>query len=429
MNYNKNIFYSFRQNKLEYSVFTIIFLLSASPFLSEYISLLAIVLVIFSFIYFNKHEKLDNDIVIIFLAITFLNIANMIVFSFISFQTFLGNYVRFLMPYFGLMLIGYKFPYIFVRVIKLFTIISLIFYIPANIIPGFNELLQNIPKQLTTDPIENNHFIIYTVEFAKPFKTNIPFFRNSGPTGEPGEFVGYLVIAMIFELIINRKLWTKNNKLFAFAILTTFSTTGYIAFFILLSAYYVLFGTLKGRLIIFPLTVLLAFNIYFNFEFMYTKINQQINTITAARDIDDVPRNARLPNLVRNLWDSFEKPIWGKGRNFETRYSNWRNMSKRAFSNNATAFPVQFGWPFFIFYTFLLHAGFKKLLLKYNMNKYYANIIVLIIYTLSLSQGFLLFPLFVSFIYLRNIIPSKKLNEAYSNNTNTQSYTISISTN
>ena len=188
------------------------------------------------------------------------------------------------MPFFAVMLVGQKFPNYFVKVVKFFTIISFVFYIPANLIQGFNELLQTIPRFLGTDPGESNHFIIYQVESATAWGLNIPVLRNSGPTGEPGEFAGYLVLAMIFELILTKRLWTKTNILFFIALLSTFSTAGYMGLFILISAHYLLFRNRTARFILFPLSILLALSVYFSLEFMYQKVDDQLAMITEAKN-------------------------------------------------------------------------------------------------------------------------------------------------
>jgi hypothetical protein len=343
----------------------------------------------------------------ILLALTLLHIANIIIYDFFSFRTVAGNYIRFLMPFFAVMLVGQRFPQYFIQVVKVFTIISFVFYIPANIIPGFNELLQNIPRFLGTDPGESNHFIIYQVESATAWGLNIHVLRNSGPTGEPGEFSGYLVLAMIFELILTKHLWTKNNVLFFIALLTTFSTAGYMGFFILISAHYLLFRNRTARFILFPLSVLLALSVYFSLEFMYQKVDDQMGMVTSAQSIEDVPRTGRIPNLIRNFNDSFDRPVFGKGRSFETRYgSNYKNLKDQSFSNNMAAFPVQFGWPFFLFYSFLMVKGFKALLFRYKMDSSYAYIFILILYAMAIAQGFLMTSVFISLIYLRGVCPS-----------------------
>jgi len=404
----ENIIFAFKYNKSKYFVVTTLFLLSTSVYFSAHVEYLTLAFMLFGGMFISTGKKLSKDFIIIFLALTVLNLANVIIFKFFPFRTVAGNYIRFLMPFFVIMLVGQYFPHYFVHVVKFFTIISFIFYIPANLIPGFNDLLQNIPKLLGTDPLENNHFIIYQVEYGKPWNTNIPIFRNSGPTGEPGEFAGYLMLAIIFEMIIKRKLWTKNNIIFTIALLTTFSTTGYIAFFILLSAYYLLFSSIKSKIILFPLSVILAFNIYFKYEFMYEKVDLQAQTVISAKSINDIPREGRLPNLIRNFRDSFDKPIFGKGRNFKTRYSNYEMMEAKEFSNNVASFPVQFGWPFFLFYSFLIVKGFKIFLYRNKLNTKYAYVLLFTIYTLAIGQGFLLTSVFILLLYFRSLYIGKR---------------------
>jgi len=404
INYNP---FKFKYNKSKYFIVTVVFLLSTSVYFTANVAFLAAAFLLFGVMFFYKKINLTKDFKIILLALTILHLANILIYNFFSFRTVSGNYIRFLMPFFAVMLVGKRFPHYFVQVVKVFTIISFVFYIPANIIPGFNGLLQNIPRFLGTDPGESNHFIIYQVESATALGLNIPVLRNSGPTGEPGEFAGYLILAMIFELVLTKQFWTKNNILFFIALLTTFSTAGYMGFFILISAHYLLFGNKTKRLILFPLSVLLIMGVYYKFEFMYQKVDIQMKMVTSAKSIENIPRTARIPNLVRNTEDSFDNPIFGKGRSFETRYgSNYKNLKAQSISNNIGNFPVQFGWPFFLFYSFLMIMGFKALLFRYKMDSKYAYVFLLIIYTMAIAQGFLMTSVFISLIYLRGVYPS-----------------------
>lgn len=406
MRVNRNNPLKVKYNKINYFIVAVVFLLSTSVYFSSKVGFLAATFLVFGVIFLNRKINFNKDLKTIFLALTILHIANIVIYDFFSFRTVAGNYIRFIMPYFAIMLVGKRFPYYFVQVVKVFVIISFIFYIPANFIPGFNGFLQNIPLFLGTDPVESNHFIIYQIESSTAWGLEIPILRNSGPTGEPGEFAGYLVLAMIFELILTRRFWTKNNTLFAIALLSTFSTAGYMGFFILISAHYLFFKNKRGKLILFPISVLLALVAYSNLEFMYQKVDDQVAMITDAQNMKDVPRDGRLPNLIRNLDDSFDNPIFGKGRSFATRYgTNYLSMKEDAFSNNIGAFPVQFGWPFFLFYSYLLIRGFKALLIRYEMNSSFAYIFLIIIYAMAISQGFLITSVFISLIYLRGVYP------------------------
>ncbi|MBN2214923.1 MAG: hypothetical protein JW723_11815 [Bacteroidales bacterium] len=400
----RRISIGFWKNRKEYLLTYLLFALSSSPFLASNVIYLVISLLIGILLFFATGKRVNIVILYLFIFISILTIANIILFKFFSFRTTTGNFVRFLMPYFVLSIIGPYYPKYYVNVIKTFLIISFIFYIPANIVPGFNEMLQIIPKTLGTDPKENYHFIIYTIEYATPFKSNLPIYRNSGPTGEPGEFAGFIILAIIFELLQKRTFWTKSNAFLTIGLLTTFSTAGYIAFFILFSAYFLMFGKIFNRFVLFPLSLLVAYNIYFNFAFMTEKVDQQLTMITEATSLEEIPRDARLPNLLQNLMDSFESPLFGMGRNFATRYPNIDPENLDAFSNTLFDFPSDFGWPFFIFYLYLMFKSFQYLLMLNKQNKKFAYIIILVILTLATSQGFLMTSVFISLIYIKPVL-------------------------
>ena len=62
-------------------------------------------------------------------------------------------------------------------------------------------------------------------------------YRNPGPFHEPGAYAIFLILAIISEIFINKKLITKINIILIIALITTFSTAGFLALFVLVGFY------------------------------------------------------------------------------------------------------------------------------------------------------------------------------------------------
>jgi hypothetical protein len=120
-----------------------------------------------------------------------------------------------------------------IRVTIHLTIISFAFY--ALQLIGFGETLYNFSSALNLPNgpggKETTNFLIFTYARIHPY-------RNCGFFWEPGVFACFLIVVFISNLFVNGFTFDRNNKILLIALLTTASTTGYLALFVIFFLWY-----------------------------------------------------------------------------------------------------------------------------------------------------------------------------------------------
>ena len=145
--------------------------------------------------------------------------------------------------------------------------------------------------------------------------------RNSGPFWEPGAFGGYITIGLAFEMILFRKFSIRVLVLLV-ALMTTFSTAGYMATAVFFLLYFLFLETdKKKKLLIFPALLVGSFFLIADVEFLASKITGQIEGFKEAQTYkmqsDD---DTRLGSTLLDLSDFHRSPLFGTGPSDETRY-------------------------------------------------------------------------------------------------------------
>jgi len=403
-------FLSFKNNKFRYIWTFLLTFLSSSVILSSNRFLLTVGLLVSMFLFFEKKKVIDKEFIWIIITILLITLSQYFQFSFISLNTTLGTLVRFCFPYFVIRIIGIFFPIYYINIIYFFSIISFIFYIPSLLIPNFINFIDSIPSFIgTSDFGQGTNFFIYTVEKS----TRMGIIRNSGPFWEPGQFSCYLTIALMFNLILKRKIKDKKNLVFILAILFTFSTSGYIALFLLLTFYFITISKRKKTaLFLVPILVIGSWYLYFELDFMGNKINNELQAIESGEIYA-----GRIGSAERDIKDIMKYPLFGRGRNVETRFDNYDESEIREFhrTNGITDFAVKYGIIFWIIYFYLMLKSFRVFAIINAFDKYFSYFLLIIVFTIGFSQTIFQHSLFISLIYLhvlykpKNVINDKSL--------------------
>jgi hypothetical protein len=233
--------------------------------------------------------------------------------------------------------------------------------------------------------------------------------RNCGIFWEPGAFAGYIVLAILMlaatrDSLTWRQHWTGLGIL-SFALASTTSTTGYIAYPI---AFLMNFNWRSGnRLqhlqsairtwVIVPLIVLGSWYSYNNFAFLEAKIRSQIKAVERREYLWEINR---FGTFIFDWEYISRRPFTGWGIHKKTRYALHPWITDFRFGNGMTDFIAKFG--FIGFGTFLLgiccgayHIG----------NKSVWYVIGLVASVLILLQGepYLGFPLFLGLMFLPHV--------------------------
>jgi hypothetical protein len=408
------------KNNFKYS-FSDLFIVLASIFLSASVVFSANqmwlvfttgVLVVYLFHKDKLRFHKRFGLVILFLIV--ISLLQVIQNSFFSAWTEIGNIIRFTLPYLIVLSVGAAYVPLFVKSMKIITVVNFLFYIPSLLIPGFNNQLTKIPALTGLDQYgQGTNFLIYTVENAKRYGV----LRNSGMFFEPGQFASYLILAIIFRLFLDRGFSLKNNLIFVIALFFTFSTAGYLFFFIVLFFYYFLTLNNKPAIVILLLAIVyLGYNTYIGLDFMGEKIEKQYNRMLYESRYGYGSGSERTVTTYNDFLASIEFPLIGLGRNSATRYGRLDIGRVDRFIESNTSFDIAatYGYPFFFLYFYLMYLSFYKLSIHYKLNRRYAWVFTILIFLMYLSQTLYLHNSFLVLLYL-NIFYKK---ENYENNLN-----------
>jgi hypothetical protein len=225
--------------------------------------------------------------------------------------------------------------------------------------------------------------------------------RNCGFMFEPGAFGSLLAIAIGLNLIHNNfKLKNKRLIILVIALITTQSTTAFLALICVILFYLVNKGLKKGIILI-PVGVIL---IYFLFQlpFMSKKISdlsdnpdKQLNqTIQLGYDSQRTQSLGRFAGLLLNYEDFRKSPVFGIGGHdayTEKAEHHWDVNSVNGLGN----YLVTFGLFGILFLIFNLSKTFSSVTMDSKLKgNYYLVLMVLVI---SFSFMLIETPLFFSF--------------------------------
>jgi len=259
-----------------------------------------------------------------------------------------------------------KFNVYFFKLIYWLSCISLIGYVLINLL--------GIPfPGLETAPTRYSYFFYGT--------SGIHIHQNQGMFWEPGAFAGIitLCLALNFNNLKYYWLYQRFQLLVVIgALLTTFSTTGYLSFFVLLFFY--ILGTKQRNyaMLLLPVIISTAVFVYQDTDFLKNKIETQLNA--AAGQEEGEYSNTRFGSLVFDWHYITKHPIIGNGLSEQTRYADhpWlialaekgENLGN---GNGFSSFLASMGCLFMLSYFILMYKA-----LSFE-GKYYAIVVSIIV--------------------------------------------------
>jgi hypothetical protein len=253
---------------------------------------------------------------ILIIALGFLLLTHMVLFGAYVMPASVGFMLQVLTAFMVMSAIPQFMSY-FVRCMFVVALVSLFFYF-VIMIPGNSDSMR--PLLVYEEPIITQFSIgIHT------FRGYDKELRNSGPFWEPGAYAGYLALALFCMVLMseNKRQSVIVASVLITALLTTLSTMGYAAFFVVIFAYFIQRFRSANILLValgFPLvSVFLGFGAYQVGEqipFLKEKIVEQFD------DADEGKNNAEINRFGNAEYDwSFVKrrPFFGWSANVDTR--------------------------------------------------------------------------------------------------------------
>lgn len=232
-------------------------------------------------------------------------------------------------------------------------------------------------------------------------------FRNLGFGQEPGFFASFIIIGMFFNLVVhNFKIRNSNFIIQTITLITTQSTTGYVAFGVIVLL--IILNGAKSRVVAIAATVILLPTIL-ALPFMTEKITQyqsnsdSINDVIEAGDYVEQQGSAafvpqRMDGFVLEWMNFIHDPLLGYGVKGEnTSYVNTNLSSAISCSNGNIKVFSRFGLIFgLLFFIILFRSGIYLC----SGNKKNGLVFFLMYLTISMSYEISYIPLLLSFWFM-----------------------------
>lgn len=285
---------------------------------------------------------------------------------------------------------------VYIKTAAILVIVSLLFFVLNQFVYFGLELKSSITKSL----------ILHTMILKYPDEL---IARNCGMFWEPGAFSGYLILALVFVALKNRKFqigpYSKEVVIIFIGVLTTMSTTGFLILAILLLLF-AFQNYRRGRIIVIPLIAIMIGLSYFNLDFMKNKINSQFKDAIVMND-DDIS-SSRFGALKMDLQYIKSQPVFGNGLHIKTRFRFHPEIKGDiGHGNGMSNFIASWGIPLFLFWMICL-IRFSYFVSKSKLTAFASLSVILL---LLQGEQFLNYPLFLSFFALpfvyQNILSEK----------------------
>jgi len=310
-----------------------------------------------------------------------------------------GTFIRMFLSFFVVSLTGKNFAKYFTNIVYVFSIISFFFFIPSLLSPSFfNFFVSSVCPHFDPPFADPGGFYIV-------WPTNIIFcfhecvlaeFRNPGPFWEPGLFAVFLNLALVFNFIETKKIWGIKNIVLTLALVSTLSTAGYIAFFVLVFSFYLVNQSLAKKIIFSAILLPGLLTLYFSLDFLSTKVEENI-------DLAGSTTSSRFGSALIDIEDFSKSPFIGWGRGV-MRYGG------RAFSffsedqhrnNSVTDLLATYGIFLFLFYFYNYWKSLRALCQSSGFNAHFSYFALLVILLLGFSQSIFMKPFFYSILFLQ----------------------------
>ena len=329
-----------------------------------------------------RKKEINPKLFLIILVFFIVNIAGMIyannVFSFFTVAKI--SITLIVLPYLLIKIFGAGLWVKVEKIVYILTIISLPLFLINVIFPQyFNELLP-IFRYFTRD-------VFHKFDHSNPYWSAIVYvnaiadgglYRNSGFMWEPGAFAMIIIWAMSFNWLTNGMKIDKKFIIYFLALVTTFSTAGYLALFILFNAYYIRKLTFKNIAILIVSSIFFAIYIY-QLDFMGKEINSYLqatrdNVLIYNRDYGAIKVN-RIHVLIFDFARVIKYPFgYGYG-----------NDSEIVAVNGLSSLLVMWGIPIFVYLIILIRRYFS-IYNFYNLNGFSRTMFLLSLLVMFFSN-------------------------------------------
>ncbi|MDB5957082.1 hypothetical protein [Ramlibacter sp.] len=290
-------------------------------------------------------------------------------------------------------------PEFFSRVVKVMywlAAISLVFHLPVLLGVDMSPVVNHFSIPLSLGPLDihkdiTGHLIVHY--YRQEVIEGESLDRNSGMFWEPGAFAGYLVLALLLASLSYYRLTRKQLVVIVLALLTTRSTTGYVALALLALGYTLFSGRSKlGRSFVFKVVAgcalpLTFYAVYSNTSFLEAKVAYQFSATEAENNTWEI---TRFGNAIYDWGYFLQRPLTGWSLSNTTRPGEEEILLRQG--NALTGLPVRLGLPAALLVLSLILRFFR---LSGAWSPLWA---LAVICCLLVGEQFILYPLFLAML-------------------------------
>lgn len=364
-------------------------------------------IIIISFIFYHRKKQIIGKDYNIFIIYSLYIFAYYIKYNFefdpaFSFRVF--SYIS--LAYFTLKLTGDKFFKIYEDLIFMFAAISLpLFMIMAIDYDFLYKIVRGLQSYLGLPLYNMNYASIFI------FTLNKGQIRNCGFAWEPGAFSEFLSLGLIIYLARNNFDISRSRFwIITAALLTTFSTTGYLALAVI-SVWYIFNVPYNKKLILIPFFIFIFIYII-ELPFMKEKIiklsQQPIEafekTAHLSRRVGSSYSLGRFAGLIMNIKDFINHPVIGYGGHGELTFAGQRDIN--IFSiNGLGVWLSRYGAIGFMLLVYLYNKSFNYMSKLFEFNK--PIFLLGVMFVLGFGFGLLESSLFFTFMLSGYLLEEK----------------------
>lgn len=316
---------------------------------------------------------------------------------------------------------GFDMVYYYEKSMYVLALISLPLW--ALQMAGGTSFLNSLPFVLrNTAGTSDYSLLLYTINGQPSVEWYGNVIRNCGCAWEPGLFATMLTLALVFRMFINKGkliLKDRHNIVLLLALITTFSTTGYITLFLLMGLHILITSRMGiGRKIVYGIIGLGVFSWVYSFSFMSDKIEARsdfsefVTETGKYNQMEETFTVDRFEGIALDYANMLDAPLLGYGMNRNFSYVA-NTISPLILTSNSITKPLaQMGIPLGAFLFVLLFLSIKKI------SSYYNNtflILLMCLFISAMSYNMFENPIIRALQFLFLIIPSYSL-DGRSNN-------------
>ncbi len=318
--------------------------------------------------------------------------------EYVQFNAYIGFILKLFIIYSLLRLVD-GFEFILVKVLYYIAVIGLVGHFIYLIYPQIMDYGVTIVG-------ENETYFYHKSLYIHTLLIDGLSVRNSGMFSEPGLFAGNLNIALILMLSlkssISKKAYKKYLIVFVIAILSTYSTQGYLILGLVLP--YMFYRRINNAFALTPgrrvfmlmglgVLLLLLFYAFQEIPFLSQKIKDQSALVSNEEHNFEI---TRWGGFLTSLQYIVQKPIWGWGIDVISSINLKRTQKAISSGTGMTDIILKLGIPFFVFMLSKVYRGFDLMFGSKAEALFYLLVFLLLIQ----GEPFFNFPLIYIFYFI-----------------------------